>query len=76
MMKLSMTYPLATEEPTFILKFSNDLTKLHNYATVVGRRFQVRLQTMRVLQLTRVCGGDYQHCGPSRPNTLPKGSIS
>ncbi len=76
MMKLSMTSPLATEEPTFILKFSNDLTNLHNYTTVVRRRFQVRLQTMLVLQLTRVCGNDYQPCGPSRPNTLPNGSIS
>lgn len=35
MMKLSMTASLATEEPTFTLEFSNNLTNLYSHATVV-----------------------------------------
>ena len=41
-MKLSMANPLATEEPTFTLKFSNDLPNLHNHTTVVRSKCQAR----------------------------------
>jgi hypothetical protein len=41
-MKRSMATPLAAEKPTPTLEFSNDLTNLHNDATVVRSGYQAR----------------------------------